>query len=288
MNVPVCITCFRRHNAAASQRPLSAVMIGYIMMSPSGPFVGVITQCMTLKRTAMWKASSSNAIFIQPIRLLGMIHCFFPTNASIKFVFMQAQYMFYSRSYTWSALTYTDALTHWGRVTHICVGKLINIGSDNGLSPVRHQAIIWNNAGILLIGPLGTNVSEILIEIQTLSLRKIRLKMSSAKCRPFCPGLNVITYWGRDYCNLDLAFVVSRMCSCGLTHWGRDKMDVISQTTFSSAFSWMKMFEFRLKFHWSLFLRIQLTIAESSTRIKPIQWWPIFVKGTISEKNVSK
>ena len=45
-----------------------------------------------------------------------------------------------------------------------------------------------------------------------------------------------------------------------LTHWGRDKMDAISQTTFSSAFSWMKMFEFRLKFHWSLFLRVQLTI----------------------------
>ena len=32
-----------------------------------------------------------------------------------------------------------------------------------------------------------------------------------------------------------------------LTHWGRDKMDAISQTTFSSTFSWMKMFEFRLK-----------------------------------------
>ena len=45
-----------------------------------------------------------------------------------------------------------------------------------------------------------------------------------------------------------------------LTHWGRDKMDAISQTTFGSAFSWMKMFEFRLKFQWSLFLRVQLTI----------------------------
>ena len=32
-----------------------------------------------------------------------------------------------------------------------------------------------------------------------------------------------------------------------LTHWGRDKMYAISQTTFSSAFSWMKMFELRLK-----------------------------------------
>ena len=33
-----------------------------------------------------------------------------------------------------------------------------------------------------------------------------------------------------------------------LTHWGRDKMAAVSQTMFSNAFSWMKMFEFRLKF----------------------------------------
>ena len=71
-------------------------------------------------------------------------------------------------------------LTHWGRVTHICVGTSINIGSDNGLSPGRRQAIIWTNAGILLIGPLGTNFREILVGIQTFSFRKMHLKMSSA------------------------------------------------------------------------------------------------------------
>ena len=37
-----------------------------------------------------------------------------------------------------------------------------------------------------------------------------------------------------------------------LTHWGRDKIAVFSQTTLSNAFSWMKMLEFRLRFHWSL------------------------------------
>ena len=76
-------------------------------------------------------------------------------------------------------------LTHWGRVTHICVGKLTIIASDNGLSPDRRQAIIWTIAGILLIGPLGTNFSEILIGIETFSFTKIRLKMASAKWRPF-------------------------------------------------------------------------------------------------------
>ena len=81
-------------------------------------------------------------------------------------------------------------LTHWGRVTHICVGNLTTIGSDNGLSPDRRQAIIWTNAGLLLIGPLGTNFNEILIEILTFSFKKMRLKVSSAKRRPFCLGLN--------------------------------------------------------------------------------------------------
>ena len=77
-------------------------------------------------------------------------------------------------------------------MTHICVSKLAIIGSDNGLSPERRQAIIWTNAGILLIGPLGTNFSENLIEILTFSFTKMRLKGSSAKCRPFCLGLNVL------------------------------------------------------------------------------------------------
>ena len=71
------------------------------------------------------------------------------------------------------AISWTNAdLTHWGRVTHICVGKLTNIDSDNGLSPERRQAIIWTNAGILLFGPLGTNFSEFLIGIHTFHSRK--------------------------------------------------------------------------------------------------------------------
>ena len=84
-------------------------------------------------------------------------------------------------------------LTHWGWVTHTCVDKLTIIGSDNGLSPGRRQAITWTNVGILLIGPSGTNVSEILSRIQTFSLKKMHLKMSSAKWRPCCLGLNVLS-----------------------------------------------------------------------------------------------
>ena len=87
-------------------------------------------------------------------------------------------------------------LTHCGRVTHICVGKLTIIGSDNGLSPGRRQAIIWTNAGILLIRPLRTNFSEILSEIHSFSFKKMHLKMSSGKWRPSCLGLNVLSHCG--------------------------------------------------------------------------------------------
>ena len=65
------------------------------------------------------------------------------------------------------------------------------IGSDNGLSPGRRQAIIRTNAGILLIGPLGIYVSEILIEIQTLLFTKMYLKISSEKLRLFRLRLRV-------------------------------------------------------------------------------------------------
>ena len=88
-------------------------------------------------------------------------------------------------------------LTHGGRVTHTCVSKLTIIGSDNGLAPGRHQAIIWINVGILLIGSLTINFNEIWIEIHIFSIKKIHLKMSSGKWRPLCLSLNVLTRGGR-------------------------------------------------------------------------------------------
>ena len=77
-------------------------------------------------------------------------------------------------------------------MTHICVSDLTIIGSDNGLLPDRRQAITRTNAGILFIRPLGTNFSEILIEILLFSLKKMPLKVSSAIRWPFGLGLNVL------------------------------------------------------------------------------------------------
>ena len=70
------------------------------------------------------------------------------------------------------------------------------------MSPGRRQAIIWTNARILLIGPLGTNFSQILIEIYTFSFKKMHLKMSSGKWRPFCLVLNVLR---QDIISVNLA-----------------------------------------------------------------------------------
>ena len=101
-------------------------------------------------------------------------------------------------------------------MTHICVSKLTIIGSDNGLSPGRRQAIIWTNAELLLVGPLRTKFSEILIEIHTFSFKKMHLKMSAGKWRPFCLGLNV----------LNSTKVIKRTSSYIFTHTTRNVWNI--------------------------------------------------------------
>ena len=91
------------------------------------------------------------------------------------------------------AALHRNVLTHWGRVTHICVGKSTIIASDNGLSPGWRQLIFWISLGLLFIGPMGTNFSDILIDISTFSFEKMHLKMSSEKWWPFCLGLHMLT-----------------------------------------------------------------------------------------------
>ena len=73
-----------------------------------------------------------------------------------------------------------------------------------------------------------------------------------------------------------------------LTHWGWDKIAAIFQTTFSNAFSSLKMYQFLLRFHWSLFLSVQLTIfqhwfrqwfgAGQATRHCLNQWWLVYCR----------
>ena len=90
-------------------------------------------------------------------------------------------------------------------MTHSCVNKLTTIGSDDGLSRGRRQAIIWTNAGILSIGPLGTNLRE----IYEFTFTKRHLEIS-VKWRPFCLGLNVSKY---DCYSAAVTTVLSILCA---------------------------------------------------------------------------
>ena len=77
-------------------------------------------------------------------------------------------------------------LNHWGC---ICISKLTSISSDNGFLPGQRQAVVWTNAGILLIRALGTNFDEILSEIDAFSFKKMHVKivicrMASVLSRP--------------------------------------------------------------------------------------------------------
>ena len=134
-------------------------------------------------------------------------------NPYCYYDFLHSEYNFISKTPTtdiWDMECLLWVLTHWGRVTHICVGTLTITGSDNGLSPGRRQAVIWTNAEILLIGLLGTKFSEILIEIDTFYLKKMHLKVSSGKWRPFCLGLNVL--WYNLYSTIAIAAVYAKPC----------------------------------------------------------------------------
>ena len=72
----------------------------------------------------------------------------------------------------------------------------------------------------------------------------------------------------RQMVSLELVFtllaIISWHChgTCSLTHLPLDKMAAIFLTMFSNAYPWMKTFVFWLKLHWSLFLRVQLTITQ--------------------------
>ena len=111
-----------------------------------------------------------------------------------------------------------------------------------------HLAMTWGSVDHHLhchVGLLGYN------ELNWEPNKKLEIRIISPD-----PRINIVPWVG-----IPLQCIV-------LTHWGRDKMAATFQTTFSNAFSWMKMYEFQLRFHWSLFLRVQLTIFQHWVR----QW----------------
>ena len=87
---------------------------------------------------------------------------------------------------SWALSTIQDiGLTHWSWVTHTCVGDLSNIGSDNGLSPGRHQVIIRTNAGCPRRNKLQLNFNRnSYIFIQENAFQNVVWKMAAILSRP--------------------------------------------------------------------------------------------------------
>ena len=110
---------------------------------------------------------------------------------------------------------------------HMCITWPQWVYSGNSLLHVQYKGITWANADLLWTWLCRSNLQW-----------------------------NFQIYFYMDFIHTT---VEASVCS---THWGRDKIFIISQTTFSNAFSWVKMYELCLIFHWGWLLRFQLTIFQ--------------------------
>ena len=155
-------------------------------------------------------------------------------------------------------------LTHSGRVTHICVSKLeyhwFRLACClYGAKPLPEPMLFYFNWTF-------TNKLQSTFDWNSnIFIRENPCEMSSAKCPPFCLGLYLLKNGHRD---LAKSRETSNINSQNAVIFPKIKMAAISQTIFSYAFSWMKRFVFWFEFHWSLFLRVQLTITQHWFR-----WW---------------
>ena len=109
-------------------------------------------------------------------------------------------------------------LTHLQCLIYALVNR-VSTGSDNGLSPFQCQAIFWTNAGLLSIGLIGTNFSEIVIKIQNFSFTKMHLKISSVKWQPLCPGENVLISYQDNFISFPYGI---------MAHWDSDLHRILS------------------------------------------------------------
>ena len=129
-------------------------------------------------------------------------------------------------------------------------------------APSHYQNQCWNIVNETLRNKLQWIFSHNSnIFIQENAFESVVCEKAAFLSRPQCVKPILRKPW------YDMSFVKSEINTFfwgfySLTHWGRDKMDAVSQTTGSNAFSWMKMYWFWLKFHWTLFPRVQLTIFQ--------------------------
>ena len=151
---------------------------------------------------------------------------------------------------------------------HICVGKLIIVGSDNGLSPVRPQAIIWTNAGIWFIGPLATNFSENFncngnIYIKENVFENVVWKMSAILSRPKCVnGVMFIYHWITHACACSYVLNAFKICMSEIVKGTFMNLDFCLRLAIDMSFC---------RYDWVSFMRLQLISSKQShDQVQPI------------------
>ena len=164
--------------------------------------------------------------------------------------------------------------------------------------PNRQQAIIWTNADLIhwwiyvalwgdklilqvdkVLKPVGLSHCSCLSfrigHMFTFLVSFLYCFKSALMLLVLFPG--IFWSWLPDGFNKESRpyTVTWRSCNlifwhCLLTLWGRDKMTAILQTTLSKAFSWMKMLEFQLNFHWKFVLKGRVHNIPALVQIMPL------------------
>ena len=135
---------------------------------------------------------------------------------------------------------------------------LILIGADNGLAPIRQQVIIWTKYDRVYW--------QMYASLDIDELTKALLQFYFQLILDEVAAIEALTGVGILRIYMTIIYLS--------TQWDREKIPAVFQTTFSNAFSRMKVYEFRFKFHLSLFLSVQLTITQPWFR-QPTKIWTI-------------
>ena len=146
---------------------------------------------------------------------------------------------------------------HWGINSKYLSCQCIKISPVQTIQYIQYNYMILVNQQSLCFVPFRRKICSICHIIWSKPTQPLRIWWELEKS-----AWSTVLWWhhktecgSRHWCHESWDYRT-------LTHWGRDKIDAIMQTTLSSAFSWMKMHEFRLRFHWNLFLRVQSTIFQ--------------------------
>ena len=141
-----------------------------------------------------------------------------------------------------SSNVFTICTVYWslGRRGYFVVSNVVHVWLG-----IQYESIVW-----VIMGRKGVSSKRRCTNCYSYSSFVL-------KCINLC-----LNPWMTSCCCILIHFSLLHDRRPLLTHWGRDKMAAIFWMTFSNVFSSMKMYLFRLSFHWNLFLRVQLRIFQ--------------------------